>query len=759
MGATRTMAAFLIGLAVTMAAGGSDLPADTDTSAELVTLTEHAKKLFDGLTREMHKLADLLEKTDPDSARALRQAVNQAQRAMIADDMARVVEHLRRGLANPALEKQEEVVADLKKVLDALRRGERKLDERRKTLKDLTEFLATVNRLIQKERQLEAQSRHKAGEKAMNKRMQGLSRRLDDIIAEQKKLLDKTLAAGKGDQDIRQLAALRDRVTAALRDQERIGRDVKTAPVERLPVAGVIQERLGDRADKLARDIAAAAGKESVTQAMTKAGANPKALGAAAEHVGAAAREMKQAGRALGKSEPAKARMPHSQALSELRSAEDALTTAIDKMLGGDRTGELADMQKQVEQKTKKLSDDVKKAAADAGVKPGGDKPGADNGAENLKRAAKQMSNAAGKLVRQQIEDAAKAQKKAVEELEGKKYSLAQLHRRMKEKADKPLEKQKQDQKRVGDETSQLAEQMKKSAQGRPGAPKSTAGQKSVSGAAKSMGKAAGKLGQGKPGQANQDQKESLKKLQQAREQLEDEIAREAERLREEELARIDQMLARMLKTQKNISKETKLVAVKLAGLAKAGAAQRRAAELKVAELSKGEGRLAARAERIIKMLRKEGSTFVFPSVLEEVRKDLTAVADRLAAKRCGALTRNTQRQIEQSLAAMIDAIRKELADRKRESSGGGRGRGRGGGKAPLVPGVAELKMLRVLQLQVNARTKVLDREGAMKALPAKQVSDEYKALADREKKIRTLTEKLAAKIYGKKRTVRKVEK
>jgi len=678
---------------------------------------------------------------------------------MIADDMARVVEHLRRGLANPALEKQEEVVADLKKVLDALRRGELKLDERRKTLKDLKEFLATVNRLIRKERKLEAQSRHKAGAKAMNKRMRGLFARLDDIIAEQKKLLDKTLAAGKGDGDIRQLAALRDRVTAALRDQERIRRDVKTAPVERLPVAGVIQDRLSERTDKLARDIAAAAGKKSITQAMTKAGANPKALGAAARHVGAASREMKQAGRALGKSEPAKARMPHSQALSELRSAEDALTTAIDKMLGGERTGKLADMQKQVGQKTKKLSDDVKKAATDAGVKPGADKPGAGKSGQNLQRAAKQMNKAADKLVRQQVEDAAKAQKEALAELEGKKYSLAQLHRRMKKKADKPLAEQKQDQDRVADETGQLAKQMKKSGEDRPGAPKSTAGRKSVSGAAKSMSKASGKLGQGKPGQANKDQKDSLEKLQQAREQLEDEIAEEAERLREEELARIDQMLARMLKTQKNISKETKLVAVKLVGIAKAGAAERRAAELKVAELSKGEGRLAEDAERIIKMLRKEGSTFVFPAVLEEVRKDLAAVAGRLAAKQCGALTRNTQRQIEQSLAAMIDAIRKELADRKRKGGGGG-GRGKGGGKKPpLVPGVAELKMLRALQLQVNARTKVLDREGAMKALPAKQVSDEYKALTGREKKIRTLTEKLAAKIYGKGWTVRKVEK
>ena len=81
--------------------------------------------------------------------------------------------------------------------------------------------------------------------------------------------------------------------------------------VERLPVAGVIQNRLGERTDKLASDIAKAAGTKAITQAMTKAGANPKALGAAAEHVGAAAREMKQAGGALSKSEPAKARMPH----------------------------------------------------------------------------------------------------------------------------------------------------------------------------------------------------------------------------------------------------------------------------------------------------------------------------------------------------------------------------------------------------------------------------------------------------------------
>ena len=147
MGAAKKAAICLIGLAVVMAASPMAATKDSEKepSAELGTRAQHAKKLFDALTKQMHNLADLLAKTDPDAARALREAVNQARRAMIADDMASVIARLRDGLANPALDKQIEVVADLRKVLDALRRGELDIDERREVLMGLKVFLAKVN--------------------------------------------------------------------------------------------------------------------------------------------------------------------------------------------------------------------------------------------------------------------------------------------------------------------------------------------------------------------------------------------------------------------------------------------------------------------------------------------------------------------------------------------------------------------------------------------------------------------------------------
>ena len=712
---------------------------DKDSSA-LVSRSRHAKKLFTALTKEMHKLADLLAKSDPDAARALRQAANQAQRALIAEDMAEVIRHLQKGLANPALEKQEEIIGDLKKVLDALRRGEFKLDDRRRYLDDLKKFLAKVDQLIQKEEKLEARSRFHADAKRIDQQMQDLAARLDGLVAGQKKLHDQTLQAGGGDPPLGELIRLRDRVRKAIADQQRINDATKVAPIERLPVAGTLQDRLGKRTDSLAKDVAAAGKNKDLTDALARAGAEPKALGGAGESVGRAGEEMKRAASDLSQSEPSKAQLPQQQALTELGDAEKALSAAVKKMLNSSPVGHLAKQQEELEKKASGLAEDVRKVADQTGLKPDVPRP-----AENISRAAGQMGQAAEGLAKQQMAKAAGHQKKALKELKDNKLKLAQLHRRMKEKAAKPLAPEKDRQDRVAEDTRQVGKEMDLSAEDRkPSRP--TPGRQCVGKAGERMGKASEKLGGGKAGQANEEQKQAIEELKKAREDIEEEIAREEERIREEDLARIDQMLARMLKAQKNLSAETRAMGRRLAEIAPADAAEARAAALKIAELSKGEGRLAEDARRVIEMLRKEGSTFVFPEILEEVRGDLGDVEKRLDRKQCGPLTQGIQREVEQNLQEMIDAIRKTLADRKQESSGGGGKGGGGGGKAPLVSNVAELKMLRVLQLQVNGRGRILDQAKKLRSLSAEQVEKQYDTLVRRERKVKAMTRKLAEK-------------
>jgi hypothetical protein len=97
----------------------------------------------------------------------------------------------------------------------------------------------------------------------------------------------------------------------------------------------------------------------------------------------------------------------------------------------------------------------------------------------------------------------------------------------------------------------------------------------------------------------------------------------------------------------------------------------------------------------------------------------------------------------------MIAAIRKELAERKLKKPGGpppdgGGGQGGGGGKQPLVPPIAELKMLRMLQLQINRRTVLLNQQEIKGQLLDKQVNKQHKSLADRERTVKEMTKQAA---------------
>ena len=75
-------------------------------------------------------------------------------------------------------------------------------------------------------------------------------------------------------------------------------------------------------------------------------------------------------------------------------------------------------------------------------------------------------------------------------------------------------------------------------------------------------------------------------------------------------------------------------------------------------------------------------------------------------AKRTDAYTQSQQKEIELTLEELIEAL--QQAQKQKEGSGGGGGGG-GGGDPPLLPGSAELKLLRAAQLRINRRTVAFD--------------------------------------------------
>jgi hypothetical protein len=90
----------------------------------------------------------------------------------------------------------------------------------------------------------------------------------------------------------------------------------------------------------------------------------------------------------------------------------------------------------------------------------------------------------------------------------------------------------------------------------------------------------------------------------------------------------------------------------------------------------------------------------------------------------------------------MIAALQKAQKD-QHERSGGGQGGGGGGGKdQPLVDQIAELKMIRALQMRVNTRTQ---RYSKLLADGVEQASEPdlveaLKRLGEREEKVHEIT-------------------
>ncbi len=695
----------------------------------LVAQQKFIKAQFQKLTSKMLEVAKLLEKSEPETAKVLQEAVDQSRRAFIAEDMGKVADYLSKGLATVAATTKEDVIKELQNILETLRHGIMDIDKRLDRIRKWEGAREEIENAIKKEKELEGKSSMASRADQIDKQMAAMSKALAGIIAEQKKLLTETQKLDEGSPEVRKLANLRDKVSKLIADQEKVEAATKGAPADKLPVAGKAQKNLANKAAKVKAELSAAAKDKNLAKAMSKAGASSKAISAAAKNVSQASGEMSKASNALGKSDAKGAQGPQKQAKIDLKAAEKQLDDAIKKLSQSTPSGKIGKKQSDLAKQTKDLSDQVKKAAEQAGM---------DSKASSMAKASQHMDKAGKSLSSQSPKGAAKEQKAALKELEDKKKKLAQLRRRMMEKAREPMDKQEKEQTELAKRMSKLGDQMKQPSSS------PTPGQPSVASASKSMKGASSKLSQKDPGEANPLQKKAIDKLKEAAEQLDEAIAQEKEMVQAEQLAKIDAMLRRILKTQKAISSGTTDVNKKQKGKTYA-----RPEQLRLKDLSDGEGRLADDIRAVRKMLLKEGTTAVFPSVLGEVRGDLSNVQKRLADKEAGKLTQGIQADIERNLEQMLEALRKEQSRQKKLASAGpsGPGGGCGGGKAPLVPPVAELKMLKLLQLQINKRTAMLAAEKAKPSKPAEPLAEQHKILSARQKKVKTITSDLAKKL------------
>ena len=268
-------------------------------------------------------------------------------------------------------------------------------------------------------------------------------------------------------------------------------------------------------------------------------------------------------------------------------------------------------------------------------------------------------------------------------------------------------------------------------------APKETAGRKQVQEAAGDMRNAKQEIEKEKPQEASDKQERAIQKLEEVRKRLEELL----KQMREEEMQRLLAALAgrcqRMLAMQKEVYEGTLRLdkAIKEYPDKKAS----RTEEQRSLQLSDREQEIVREATKCIELLENEGSGVAFPEVFHQVRDDMINVQRRLGKADVFEVTQGIEQDIIATLGEMIEALKKP--------QNAGNSKGGSNSKPPpqsLIDLLAELKMVRAMQVRVNTRTVTYARQYPGEQANDADIKKELINLADRQLKIFEVTNNIA---------------
>jgi hypothetical protein len=264
-----------------------------------------------------------------------------------------------------------------------------------------------------------------------------------------------------------------------------------------------------------------------------------------------------------------------------------------------------------------------------------------------------------------------------------------------------------------------------------------TPGRDELEKARRAMEQAIEKLKKKQRHEASDEQDEAIANLQKAKEKLEEILRQLREEERERFLAMLEARFQKMLTMQLLVYDGTQ----KVARMTDADHSSRRTA--RALQLARQEDEIAIEASKAILLLREEGSAVAFPEAVEQVRDDMRIVESRLERTDVAELTQGIEREIIEALEEMIEALQKEMEKSKEKKEQAQQKDGQPQ-DPPLVDQLAELKMLRTLQLRINHRTKRLGRMVEGEQAEESDIVNQLQNLADRQARIQKATHDLA---------------
>jgi hypothetical protein len=256
---------------------------------------------------------------------------------------------------------------------------------------------------------------------------------------------------------------------------------------------------------------------------------------------------------------------------------------------------------------------------------------------------------------------------------------------------------------------------------------------------------AAGALDQNKRPKASEDLSKADENLRKAREELEKRLKQLREQELERILANLEARVNKMLAWQIEVKSATEAIH---AQVQKHPEKKAQPVDFQNAQKQEDkEGEIIGEADKAIQLLQSEGSAVAFPMVFEEVRKDMMRVKERLHDANVAEDTQEMEKEIIEVLTNMRDALKKAQQELGKQPPGPPGQSNNDPQLQKLLDEIAELKMIRQLQVQVNDRTKRYgNKQPGAEQADEPQIKKELKDLGDRQDKIETMVNNLVTK-------------
>ena len=284
---------------------------------------------------------------------------------------------------------------------------------------------------------------------------------------------------------------------------------------------------------------------------------------------------------------------------------------------------------------------------------------------------------------------------------------------------------------RLREETKQLAEQKKT-----PEKAKNALGR-----AQGKMSKASRQLRDGENGEAAMSQADAEADIDEAIEEVENELRENQQDQRERKLRDLLARCMRMLGHQREVRDGVTTLHKQVGDSVVTNPIQRsRAGKVSDVQLTS-----LREMDEVLRLVRQEETAVAFAEVFDQIHLDMDVLKRRLDRLDLGTPSVQVADDIVVALEEVIKALQKEL---QKPPMGGGGGGGGGGtpGTPPLVTHLQQLKIIFAMQRRINARTELYGKHYRGEQLPreATPVQQELSELAKRQKRIHEVTKELS---------------